>query len=77
MSELSYLVNILRYNFTVQVIVSFFLGVLIIYNYKKFLFWIPFIPFSGIWAYNLNHPQEAGYYREYAYLYTLLENPPI
>jgi hypothetical protein len=44
------------------------LSTLIVINYRKLLFWIPFLPFSGIWLYSAKNPKEWMFINSYVEL---------
>lgn len=65
--------NMLQGNMAVQIIICLILSSVILIYYKKFLLWIIFLPYAGIWAYHLNDPYSPGYFRELMFFSSYLE----
>lgn len=63
--NLSTIANTIQSDITIKIVVSFLLGFLILVYYKKFLFWIPFLPYSGIWAYSQDNPEHYMFVNSY------------
>lgn len=63
--NLSSIANTIQSDITVKIVVSSLLGFLILVYYKKFLFWIPFLPYSGIWAYSQDNPRQYMFVNSY------------
>ena len=65
--------NTLQGNTAVQIFVCLLLCSMMLLYYKKFVLWIIFLPYSGIWAYHLNDPWSPGYNKELMFLSSYFE----